>query len=483
LAKDRDFLRGLTFDDVLLKPGFSEVIPQEVDICSQFSSRISLRLPIISAAMDTVTEKEMAIEMALQGGLGIIHKNMSIEKQASQVRSVKRYESVMISDPITVSPNETIGQLKDIMEQYNVSGVPVVDKNRKILGIVTKRDLIFEDDDTIQIKKVMTPRKNLITGSNGISLEEVKKILRKHKVEKLPLVDKDDKLTGLITLRDILKRKEFPEANIDEEGRLYCGASVGVASNTIERAQELIKAGVDCIVIDTAHGHTKKVFEVAKRIRRLSSDCDIVVGNIATGEAAKDILKLDIDAIKVGVGPGSICTTRVISGVGVPQLSAIMEVTKVVEGKKAVISDGGITYSGDITKALAAGAYSVMIGNLLAGTDEAPGDQIFLEGRRFKVYRGMGSLDAMKEGSSDRYFQSTKLVPEGVVARIPYRGPVGEVLYQLSGGLKSGMGYVGAKNLKELREKAEFVRITHAGVEESHPHDVEITKEPPNYEI
>jgi IMP dehydrogenase len=270
LAKDRDFLRGLTFDDVLLKPGFSEVIPQEVDICSQFSSRISLRLPIISAAMDTVTEKEMAIEMALQGGLGIIHKNMSIEKQASQVRSVKRYESVMISDPITVSPNETIGQLKDIMEQYNVSGVPVVDKNRKILGIVTKRDLIFEDDDTIQIKKVMTPRKNLITGSNGISLEEVKKILRKHKVEKLPLVDKDDKLTGLITLRDILKRKEFPEANIDEEGRLYCGASVGVASNTIERAQELIKAGVDCIVIDTAHGHTKKVFEVAKRIRRLS---------------------------------------------------------------------------------------------------------------------------------------------------------------------------------------------------------------------
>lgn len=483
MAKDRDFLRGLTFDDVLLKPGFSEVIPQEVDICSQFSSRISLRLPIISAAMDTVTEKEMAIEMALQGGLGIIHKNMSIEKQASQVRSVKRYESVMISDPITVSPNETIGQLKDIMEQYNVSGVPVVDKNRKILGIVTKRDLIFEDDDTIQIKKVMTPRKNLITGSNGISLEEVKKILRKHKVEKLPLVDKDDKLTGLITLRDILKRKEFPEANIDEEGRLYCGASVGVASNTIERAQELIKAGVDCIVIDTAHGHTKKVFEVAKRIRRLSSDCDIVVGNIATGEAAKDILKLDIDAIKVGVGPGSICTTRVISGVGVPQLSAIMEVTKVVEGKKAIISDGGITYSGDITKALAAGAYSVMIGNLLAGTDEAPGDQIFLEGRRFKVYRGMGSLDAMKEGSSDRYFQSTKLVPEGVVARIPYRGPVGEVLYQLSGGLKSGMGYVGAKNLKELREKAEFVRITHAGVEESHPHDVEITKEPPNYEI
>lgn len=482
MAKERNLLDGLTFDDVLLKPGYSSVIPQEVLLSSRFSTHINLRLPIISAAMDTVTEKEMAIAMALQGGLGIIHKNMSIERQASHVREVKRYESVMISDPIIVSPSETIAQLKDIMEQYNVSGVPVVDNDRKILGIVTKRDLIFEEDEKIPIRKVMTKRKDLVTGKEGISLEEVKKILRKYKVEKLPLVDRDDHLTGLITLRDILKRKEFPQANIDEEGRLYCGAAVGVAPNTEERAGELIKAGVDCLIVDTAHGHTKKVFDVTKRLRKMA-DCDIVVGNIATGKAAKDLLKLDIDAIKVGVGPGSICTTRVISGVGIPQLTAIMEVVTAVEGKKPVISDGGITYSGDITKALAAGADSVMLGNLLAGTDEAPGDQIFLEGRRFKVYRGMGSIDAMKEGSKDRYFQTGKLVPEGVVARIPYKGPVSEVLFQLIGGLKSGMGYVGARNLVELKEKAEFVRITSAGVRESHPHDVEITKEPPNYEI
>lgn len=482
MAKERNFPEGLTFGDVLLKPKYSSVIPHEVDLHSCFSTNIELRMPIISAAMDTVTEKEMAIAMALQGGLGIIHKNMSIDKQASQVRKVKRYESVMISDPITVYPSETIGKLKKIMEQYNISGVPVVDDKKKMKGIVTKRDLIFEEDESIPIKKIMTPRKDLITGKEGISLEEVKKILRKHKVEKLPLVDKEDRLAGLITLRDILKRKEFPDANIDDEGKLYCGAAVGISPKSFERAQELIKSGVDCIIIDTAHGHSKKVFDVAKRIRKICN-ADLVVGNIASGEAARDLMKLDIDAIKVGVGPGSICTTRVISGIGVPQLSAIIEVAEGVKGKIPIISDGGIIYSGDITKALAAGADSVMIGNLLAGTDEAPGDQIFLEGRRFKVYRGMGSLDAMKEGSKDRYFQTGKLVPEGVVARIPYKGPVSEVLFQLTGGVKSGMGYIGAKNIAELKEKAEFIRITPSGVRESHPHDVKITKEPPNYEI
>jgi len=482
LTKGRNFPEGLTFDDVLIKPGYSSVLPQDVDFHSRFSTNIQLRLPIISAAMDTVTEKEMAIAIALQGGLGIIHKNMPIEEQAEQVRKVKRYESVMIQDPVAVFPSDTIRKLKEIMVQYNISGVPVVDEREKIQGIVTKRDLIFEEDETIPIEKVMTPRKDLITGKKGISLEEVKEILRKHKIEKLPLVDKDDRLAGLITLRDILKRKEFPNANIDEKGRLYCGAAVGVSPNTYERAEELMKAEIDCIVIDTAHGHTEKVFNVARRLRKMC-DCDLVVGNIATGEAAKGLLELDVDAIKVGIGPGSICTTRVISGIGVPQITAVMEVAKVVEGKRPIISDGGVTYSGDITKALAAGADSVMIGNLLAGTDEAPGDQIFLEGRRFKIYRGMGSLDAMKQGSKDRYFQTGKLVPEGVVARIPYKGPVSEILFQLAGGIRSGMGYVGASNIKELKEKAEFIRITSAGVRESHPHDVKITKEPPNYEI
>jgi len=482
LAKERKFPEGLTFGDVLLKPKYSSVLPNEVDLCSRFSTNIGLNFPIISSAMDTVTEKEMAIALALQGGLGIIHKNMSIEKQAAQVRKVKRYESVFISDPVTVSPSDTIGKLMGLMEHYNISGVPVVDKEKKIQGIVTKRDIIFEEDRSKFIRKVMTSRKALITGRDGISLDEVKDILRKHRVEKLPLVDKEGRLTGLITLRDILKRKEFPEANIDEEGKLYCGAAVGVSPDTAERAQELLKAGADCIVIDTAHGHTKKVFDVAKRLRKICSS-DLVVGNIATGDAARGLLKLDVDAIKVGVGPGSICTTRVISGIGVPQLSAILEVSDAVKGQTPVIADGGITYSGDITKAFAAGADSVMIGSLLAGTDEAPGEQVILEGRRFKVYRGMGSIDAMEQGSKDRYFQTGKLVPEGVVARVPYKGPVNEVLFQLAGGVRSGMGYVGATTIKELKEKAEFIRVTSAGLRESHPHDVKITKEPPNYEI
>jgi IMP dehydrogenase len=482
LEKKRPFDLGLTFGDVLLAPGYSEVVPSETDIRSKFSRRIALPLPIVSSAMDTVTEDEMAIAVALQGGLGIIHKNLSIEEQAAQVRKVKRFESVLIPDPITVAPSATIREAEELMKNHNISGVPVVDNKKQLKGIITKSDLIFEDDKSKKVKEVMTVRGKLITGKKGISIEEVKKLFRKHKFEKLPLVDKSDKLVGLITLRDILKRKEFPRANIDKEGRLFCGAAVGVSDDTQERAKELLKAGVDCLVIDTAHAHTKKVFDVASVLRKICSK-DLIVGNIVTGEAAKDLLRLDVDALKVGVGPGSICTTRVISGIGVPQLTAIRNVAGVVKGKVPIIADGGITFSGDITKALAGGAESVMIGGLLAGTDEAPGDSILLEGRRFKVYRGMGSVDAMEAGSRDRYFQTGKLVPEGVVSRVPYKGPVSEVLFQLEGGLRSGMGYVGARNLKELREKAKIIQVTNAGLTESHPHDVKIIKEPPNYEI
>ncbi|MEO0293938.1 MAG: IMP dehydrogenase [candidate division WOR-3 bacterium] len=473
---------GLTFGDVLLEPGYSEVLPQEVDINSKFSRNIGLKLPIVSAAMDTVTEEEMAIAIALQGGLGIIHRNLSIEAQANQVRKVKRFESVLIPDPITVSPSFTIREVKEIMKAYKISGVPVVSEDGRLKGIITKSDLIFEEDETKKIKEIMTPREKLITGEKGISIEKVKELFRKHKVEKLPLVDNDDRLVGLITLRDILKRKEFPRANIDEEGRLYCGAAVGVGEDTIDRAKELLSAGVDCLVIDTAHGYTKKVFEVTKKLRKIC-DKDLIVGNVVTEEAAKELLKLDVDGIKVGVGPGSICTTRVISGIGVPQLTAIQRVAKAVKGKVPIIADGGIVFSGDITKALAGGADSVMIGNLLAGTDEAPGESMLLEGRRFKVYRGMGSIDAMEKGSKDRYFQTGKLVPEGVVSRVPHKGPVSEVLFQLEGGLRAGMGYVGARNIKELRKKAKFIRVTTAGLTESHPHNVKIIKEPPNYEV
>lgn len=482
MGDKRDFKEGLTFNDVLIKPEYSSVIPADTEIRSIFSRNIKMNLPIASAAMDTVTEKEMAIAMAKQGGIGIIHKNMSVEKQAEQVRKVKRYESVLIPDPVTTTPDTTVRELLELMEKYNISGVPVTETDGELVGIVTRRDLVFVEDESRKVREIMTGRKDLITGDEGISIEKVKEILKEHAVEKLPLVDKKGYLKGLITLRDILKRKEFPEANIDEKGRLYCGAAVGVGKDTERRVEALIDSGVDCIVVDTAHAHTEKVFNVSKKVRKMG-DFDLVVGNIATGKAAIDLLKLDIDALKVGVGPGSICTTRVISGIGVPQVTAIMEVSKAVSGKVPVIADGGISYSGDIVKALAAGADSVMVGSLLAGTNEAPGDQILLEGRRFKVYRGMGSIDAMKEGSKDRYFQTGKLVPEGVVARVPYKGPVSEVLFQLSGGLKSGMGYVGARTIKELQDKSEFIKVTKAGMIESHPHGVKITKEPPNYEI
>lgn len=473
---------GLTFDDVLLKPRYSSVLPSETDLKSKFSRNIELEIPIVSAAMDTVTEANMAIAVSLQGGLGVIHKNMSIKEQAEHVRKVKRFESVLINDPITIKPDATVAEVEKIMEDNNISGVPVVDDIGKVKGIVTKRDLIFEEKGSRQVVEIMTPGEELVTGENGISIEDAKSILRKHRVEKLPLVDSEGKLTGLITLRDILKRKEYPRANIDDRGRLRCGGAVGVGTETVERAEALLEAGVDSIIVDTAHAHSKKVFDVAKSIRKLS-DMELVVGNIATGEAAAALLKIDIDAVKVGVGPGSICTTRVVSGIGVPQITAIRDVSEEVDGEVPVIADGGIRFSGDITKALAAGADSVMIGSLLAGTDEAPGDTILLEGRRFKVYRGMGSIDAMKRGSRDRYFQTEKLVPEGVVGRVPYKGPVSEVIFQLEGGIRSGMGYVGAANIEELREKAEFVRVSSAGLKESHPHDIKITKEPPNYDI
>jgi IMP dehydrogenase len=482
LGKERPCNLGLTFGDVLLEPGYSNVIPSDTNVDSRFSKNINLFLPIVSSAMDTVTEDDMAIAVALQGGLGIIHKNLSIEEQSAQVRKVKRFESVLIPDPITVLPSVAIREVEGLMGKHNISGVPVVDSKGKLKGIITKSDLIFEDDKNKKVKDVMTPRGKLITGKKGVSIKQVKDLFRKHKFEKLPLVDKNDKLVGLITLRDILKRKEFPRANIDKEGRLYCGAAVGVSEDTPERGRELLSAGVDCLVVDTAHAHTKKVFDVTKMLRKIC-DKDLVVGNIVTGKAAKDFMKFEVDAVKVGVGPGSICTTRVISGIGIPQLTAIQNVAEAVKGRLPIIADGGITFSGDITKALAGGADSVMIGGLLAGTDEAPGDSILLEGRRFKVYRGMGSVDAMKAGSKDRYFQTGKLVPEGVVSRVPYKGPVSEVLFQLEGGLRSGMGYVGARNLKELREKAKFIQVTNAGLTESHPHDVKIIKEPPNYEI
>ncbi len=482
MGKERPCNLGLTFGDVLLEPGYSDVIPSDTNIDSRFSKNINLFLPIVSSAMDTVTEDDMAIAVALQGGLGIIHKNLSIEEQSAQVRKVKRFESVLIPDPITVLPSVAIREVEELMGQHNISGVPVVDSKGKLKGIITKSDLIFEDDKNKKVKDVMTPRGKLITGKKGISIKQAKDLFRKHKFEKLPLVDKNDKLVGLITLRDILKRKEFPRANIDKEGRLYCGAAVGVSEETGERAEELLSAGVDCLVVDTAHAHTKKVSDVTKMLRKIC-DKDLVVGNIVTGEAAKDFMRLEVDAVKVGVGPGSICTTRVISGIGIPQLTAIQNVAEVAKRKIPIIADGGITFSGDITKALAGGADSVMIGGLLAGTDEAPGDSILLEGRRFKVYRGMGSVDAMEAGSKDRYFQTGKLVPEGVVSRVPYKGPVSEVLFQLEGGLRSGMGYVGARNLRELRDKARFIQVTNAGLTESHPHDVKIIKEPPNYEI
>lgn len=485
LNSSRFLFEALTFDDVLLIPGYSEVLPKDANIGSRLSKNILLNIPFVSAAMDTVTEFELAISMALDGGLGIIHKNMSKEAQTAQVRKVKRSQSGMILDPITLNGKSTLGDAVQIMREFKIGGIPVVERSGKLTGIITNRDLRFQKDLSIPVVDIMT-HEQLITAGEGITLEEAEEILMEHKIEKLPIVDSEGKLRGLITYKDILKNSDRPFACKDEYGRLRVGAAVGVTKDLQERMEMLIDAGVDIIAIDTAHGHSKGVIDTLKFVKKEYPDLDIIVGNIATGEAAKALADAGADAIKVGVGPGSICTTRVIAGVGIPQLSAVFEASEAVKSYQVpVIADGGIRFSGDAVKALAAGASSVMIGSLLAGTEEAPGEVIIYEGRKFKSYRGMGSIEAMEDGSKDRYFQDAeddvhKLVPEGIVGRVPYKGKVSEVLFQMAGGLRAGMGYCGAADIEKLH-KARFVKITNAGAKESHPHNIQITREAPNY--
>lgn len=485
LDSSKFLFEALTYDDVLLVPAYSEVLPRETSTASQLTAKIKLNIPIVSAAMDTVTEAELAIAMALEGGLGFIHKNMRIDQQADQVRKVKRSQSGLILDPVTLSVNSTVQDAENIMREYKIGGIPVIDGHGKLLGIITNRDLRFQKDMKVAVESIMT-KDNLITAPENITLDKAETILQKYKIEKLPIVNKKGKLTGLVTFKDIQKKKNKPNACQDQFGRLRVGAAVGVTPDILDRIDALKNAGVDVISIDTAHGHSKGVMDAAKRVKKKYPSLEIIVGNIATGEAAKALAKVGADAVKVGVGPGSICTTRVVAGVGLPQLSAVYEASKALKGSGVpVIADGGIRFSGDIVKALAAGADSVMVGSLLAGTDEAPGEMIIYEGRKFKSYRGMGSLEAMEVGSKDRYFQDVeddikKLVPEGISGRVPFKGLVSEVLYQMVGGLRAGMGYCGAKNIEALK-RARFVKITSAGVTESHPHDVAITREAPNY--
>lgn len=476
---------GLTFDDVLLIPAYSEILPRDVQIQAKFSKNISLNIPIISAAMDTVTESVLAIAIAREGGIGVIHKNMTIAEQAQQVKIVKRAENGMIVDPITISKDAKVSDANYIMREFKIGGIPVVDKEKKLIGIVTNRDLRFETDPEKPIAEVMT-RENIITTNQSTDLEMAAHILQKYKIEKLPVVDENNKLVGLITYKDITKAKDRPNACKDSQGRLRVAAAVGVTTDTLERIQALVNAGVDAVVIDTAHGHSSGVIQKLKEAKKSFTGIDIVVGNVATAKAAADLAKAGADAIKVGIGPGSICTTRVIAGVGVPQLTAIFDVAGALQGMDIpIIADGGIRYSGDIVKALAAGASSIMAGSLFAGVEESPGETIIYQGRKFKSYRGMGSIEAMQKGSKDRYFQDTeddisKLVPEGIAARVPYKGTLAEVTYQLIGGLRAGMGYCGTKNIQELHQ-AKFVKITNSGIIESHPHDVAITREAPNY--
>ncbi|MEK6154804.1 IMP dehydrogenase [Flavobacteriaceae bacterium 3-367] len=477
---------GLTYDDVLLVPAYSEVLPREVNIQTKFTRNISINIPIVSAAMDTVTESKMAIAMAREGGIGVLHKNMTTEQQAMKVRKVKRAESGMIMDPVTLPMDSLVRDAKANMKEYSIGGIPIVDASDKLIGIVTNRDLRFEKNNDRPLAEVMTS-KNLVTVGVGTSLEEAEDILQENKIEKLPVVNDENKLVGLITFRDITKLTQKPIANKDKYGRLRVAAAIGVTPDAVDRAAALVNAAVDAVVIDTAHGHTKGVVAVLKAVKKKFPELEVVVGNIATGEAAKYLVEAGADAVKVGIGPGSICTTRVVAGVGFPQFSAVLEVAAAIKGSGVpVIADGGIRYTGDIPKAIAAGADSVMLGSLLAGTKESPGETIIYEGRKFKSYRGMGSVEAMKEGSKDRYFQDVeddikKLVPEGIVGRVPYKGDLFESIHQFIGGIRAGMGYCGAKDIDSLKTTGKFVKITASGINESHPHDVTITKESPNY--
>lgn len=487
MAHTKNITKAITFDDILLVPAKSKVLPRDVNVSTRLTRNIKLNIPIISAAMDTVTESELAIAMAREGGIGILHKNMSVEKQASEVDRVKRSESGMILDPITLKVNQTVGDANRLMERYKISGFPIVNAQNELIGILTNRDLRFEPDQNIKVSALMT-KENLITAPVGTTLLQAEKILQKYKIEKLPVIDKFGKIKGLITFKDIIKRKKHPFAAKDSHGRLICGGAVGIAKDTIDRVEELVKANVDVIVVDTAHGHTAKVIDIVKQIKK-KFNIDVIAGNVATAEGAEELIKAGADAIKVGIGAGSICTTRVVAGVGMPQITAVFNA---IAGAKKynvpIISDGGVKQTGDIPKAIAAGADTVMVGGLLAGTEESPGEKVLYEGRVFKMYRGMGSLEAMKSGSGDRYFQDpeeelSKLVPEGIEGRVPYKGALSDVIYQMVGGLKAAMGYCGCETITQLQKNSKFVEITNAGLKESHPHDVIITKEAPNYQV
>lgn len=483
-AAARIVKEALTFDDVLLIPGHSLVHPKDTDLSSRVTRGVRVRIPLLAAAMDTVTESQMAIQMAREGGLGFIHKNMPVDRQAEEVDRVKRSESGMILNPITLGVSASLRQAHALMARFSISGVPIVDEDDKLVGIITNRDLQFETDLDRPIRDVMT-REALVTAPVGTTLDDAERVLHRHRIEKLPVVDEQGRLRGLITVKDIFKRRQYPTACKDEHGRLRAGAAIGASLDDLQRARILVDAGVDVIVIDTAHGHSEGVLQAVARIREALPDVQLIAGNVGTAEGAAALIERGVDAVKVGVGPGSICTTRVVTGVGLPQLTAVMDAVDGSAGRVPIIADGGIKFSGDIVKALAAGAETVMMGSMFAGTDEAPGEAFLLEGRRFKTVRGMGSLSAMEQGSADRYFQAEarKLVPEGIEARVPYKGPVSDVIFQLAGGLRSGMGYCGAGTLEELREKARFVRQTSAGLRESHPHDVVITREAPNYHL
>jgi len=486
MIKSKFVGEGLTYEDVLLVPSYSKIIPSEVSLKSKFSKNIKLNVPIVSAAMDTVTESKMAIAMASEGGIGVIHKNMSMDEQANEVRLVKRAESGMIIDPVTLDANSLVIDAKNNMKKYKIGGIPIVSKTGKLTGIVTNRDLRFEKDNSKKLSEVMTT-KNLITAKAGTSMSQAEDILQTHKIEKLPVVDSNGILIGLITFRDINKHSEKPTSNKDKLGRLMVSAAIGTDDDYFKRAEKLIKSGVDALVVDTAHAHSSRVGDVLKNLKDAYADVDIVVGNIATADAANYLKENGADGIKVGIGPGSICTTRIVAGVGYPQLSAILEVSEALKNSKIpIIADGGVRYTGDIAKAIAAGADSVMLGSLLAGTEESPGETIIYDGRKFKTYRGMGSVEAMQKGSKDRYFQSDesdkrKLVPEGIVGRVPYKGQLNESIHQFIGGLRSGMGYCGSKDIETLKKSSKFVKITGSGIRESHPHNVSITKEAPNY--